>query len=299
MTLVDVKSTRQLGLRVNSPLRYPGGKSKLAGFFADVLDEAGMKDVTYVEPFAGGAGAGLALLLSGVVRSVVINDLDPAVHSFWSSVKHENDEFNRLIHTAPLTLVEWERQKKIYRAADGRDPLALGFAFFYLNRTNRSGVLHAGVIGGKGQAGTYKMDARFNREELARRISSIGDVADQIELTFTDGRKCVQEWAPRTSAFLYVDPPYVEAGGSLYLNAFDARDHDALARTLNAHASDRWLLTYDDAPLIRKLYGDRSVFNFELHYSAHRVGRAQELLVASDPLEDLINARRASDQPLH
>lgn len=299
MTLVDLKSPRRLGTRVNSPLRYPGGKSKLAGFFADVLDEAGMKDITYVEPFAGGAGAGLALLLSGVVREVVINDLDPAVHSFWSSVKHENDEFTRLVQTVPLTLVEWERQKKIYRAADGRDPLALGFAFFYLNRTNRSGVLHAGVIGGKSQAGKYKIDARFNREELARRISSIGEVADQIELTFTDGRKCVEDWASRPNAFLYVDPPYVEAGGSLYLNAFDARDHDALAVTLNAHANDRWLLTYDDAPLIRRLYRDRSVFDFELHYSAHRVGRARELLVASDPLEGLIDARRSNDQELH
>jgi len=299
MTLIDVRSSRRLGARINSPLRYPGGKSKLAGFFADVIDEAGMRDATYVEPFAGGAGAGLALLLSGLVKRVVINDLDPAVHSFWTSVKHENDEFVRLIRTAPLNLVEWERQKKIYRTADGRDPLALGFAFFYLNRTNRSGVLHAGVIGGKSQAGTYKIDARFNREELARRIESIGDIAEQIELTFTDGRKCVQEWAPQANVFLYVDPPYVEAGGSLYLNAFDARDHDALAHTLNTHANDRWLLTYDDAPLIRKLYSDRSVFNFELHYSAHRVGRAREILVASDPLEGLIGARRASDQLLH
>ncbi len=298
MTLVDVKSDRRLGSRVNSPLRYPGGKSKLAGFFADVLDEAGMRDVTYVEPFAGGAGAGLALLLSGLVQNVVINDLDPAVHSFWSSVKNDNSEFVRLIRTTPLNLVEWERQKKVYRAADGRDPLGLGFAFFYLNRTNRSGVLHAGVIGGKSQAGTYKIDARFNREELARRIESIGSVADQIELTFTDGRRCVQRWASHPNAFLYVDPPYVEAGGSLYLNAFDARDHDALAQTLNAHAHDRWLLTYDDAPLIRKLYGDRSVFNFELHYSAHRVGKARELLVASDPLEDIIRTRRASDYQL-
>lgn len=196
MTLVDVKSSRHLGSRVNSPLRYPGGKLKLAGFFAHVLDEAGMKDATDVEPFDGDAGAGLALSRSGVVRRVVINDLDPVVQSFWSSVKHENNEFARLIQTTPSNLVERESRKKIYRAADGRVPLALGFAFFYLDRTNRSGVLHAGVIGGTSQAGRYKIDARSNREEFVRRISSIGDVADQIDLTITDVRKCVQKWAP-------------------------------------------------------------------------------------------------------
>lgn len=293
---LDVKSSRRLLPRVNSPLRYPGGKSKLAGFFADILVEAGMSDVTYVEPFAGGAGAGLALLLSGRVETVVINDLDPAVHSFWSAVKYESDQFAQLVRTVPLTLVEWERQRKIYKAADGRDPFALGFAFFYLNRTNRSGVLHAGVIGGKSQAGTYKIDARFNRDELARRIVRIGEVADRIELTFTDGRRSVQEWAPKKNAFLYVDPPYVEAGGSLYLNAFDSRDHALLAQTLNSHADDRWLLTYDDAPLIRKLYRDRSVFDFELSYSAHRVGRALELMIASDALKDLVASKRAREE---
>lgn len=293
MTLVDIKSDRQLGARVNSPLRYPGGKAKLAGFFADVLEEAGMREVTYVEPFAGGAGAGLSLLLSGLVERVVINDLDPAVHSFWSSVREQSGEFARRIQSVPLDLEEWQRQRTIYKAADGRDPFALGFAFFYLNRTNRSGVLHAGVIGGKSQAGRYKIDARFNRAELARRIERIGDVADRIQLTFNDGRKCVEQWASDRNTFLYVDPPYVEAGGSLYLNAFDTRDHSNLAACLNRHASDNWLLTYDDAPLIRRLYAEREVSDYELSYSAHRVGRARELLIASDALRDLVATRRS------
>ncbi|MBX3100771.1 MAG: DNA adenine methylase [Salinibacterium sp.] len=289
MTAVNIHSKLRLGN--HSPLRYPGGKSKLAGFFADVILEAGMQDVTYVEPFAGGAGAGLALLASGLVDRVVINDLDPAVHSFWSSVRNEPVEFARRIESVPLTLSEWDRQRQIYKSADGRDPLKLGFAFFYLNRTNRSGVLHAGVIGGKSQSGTYKMDARFNRGELARRIRAIGSQADQIELTYDDGRKCVEKWAPMRGTFLYVDPPYVVAGGSLYLNAFDDRDHAILARTMNERASDRWLLTYDDAPLVRDLYRERPIFEFELHYSAHRVGKARELLIASDAFAGLIGSR--------
>ncbi|MCS6557392.1 DNA adenine methylase [Curtobacterium flaccumfaciens] len=293
MTLVDVRSSRKLDSRTSSPLRYPGGKAKLAGFFADALEAAGMRNATYVEPFAGGAGAGLTLLLAGVVGQVVINDLDPAVHSFWEAVKNESDEFARRIETVPLDLNEWQKQREIYRAADARDPFALGFAFFYLNRTNRSGVLHAGVIGGKSQSGTYRIDARFNRVELQRRVKELGRVSDRIELTFEDGRRSVERWATRSNTFLYVDPPYVEAGGSLYLNAFDARDHADLAATLNKVSRSAWLLTYDDSPVIRNLYADRAVFDYELHYSAHRVGKAREVLIASDPLIDWVNLNRA------
>jgi DNA adenine methylase len=293
MTLVDVRSSRRLDSRTSSPLRYPGGKAKLSGFFADALDAAGMRNATYVEPFAGGAGAGLTLLLAGVVDQVVINDLDPAVHSFWEAVKNESDEFARRIETVPLDLNEWQKQREIYRAADARDPFALGFAFFYLNRTNRSGVLHAGVIGGKSQTGTYRIDARFNRVELQRRVKKLGHVSDRIELTFEDGRRSVERWATRSNTFLYVDPPYVEAGGSLYLNAFDARDHADLAATLNKVSPTAWLLTYDDSPVIRNLYADRAIFDYELHYSAHRVGKARELLIASDPLVDWVSLNRA------
>lgn len=294
MELVNIASEHRLG--VSSPLRYPGGKSKLAGFFADVIAEAGLHGATYVEPFAGGAGAGLALLHHGIVDRVVINDLDPAVFAFWSSVRNEPADFVRRINTVPLTLEEWAHQKLIYKTADARDPFALGFAFFYLNRTNRSGVLNAGVIGGKSQSGTYRIDARFNRDELARKVQDIGNVADQIELTFDDGRKCVQQWAPQQNTFLYVDPPYVEAGGSLYLNAFDDRDHALLARSLTENNAHRWLLTYDDAPLVRSLYASMDPFDFELHYSAHKVGRARELLVASDPLRHLLARRRTGQQ---
>jgi len=293
MALVDVTSKHPLAL--NSPLRYPGGKSRLAGFFGDIFDELALRHVTYVEPFAGGAGAGLTLLIRGRVDKVVINDLDPAVYSFWSSVRNENHEFVQRIQSVPLTLDEWERQRAIYKAADSSDPFRLGFAFFYLNRTNRSGILHAGVIGGRSQTARDRIDARFPRAELVKRVQKIGQLADQIELTFTDGRKVVQQWAERPDTFLYVDPPYVQAGGSLYLNAFDHRDHTMLAAAMNQVAAERWLLTYDDAPLVRRLYEDRGVFDFELHYSAHRVGRARELLIASDPLRHFIDRRRAGE----
>jgi DNA adenine methylase len=134
-----------------SPLRYPGGKAALAGFFADIIDILGIKDARYIEPYAGGVGAGIALLREGIVQHLVVNDIDPAVHAFWKSVVGNNAEFVEMVASTPLTIDEWQRQREVYRSRDERDALRLGFALFFLNRTNRSGILNAGVIGGQRQ----------------------------------------------------------------------------------------------------------------------------------------------------
>lgn len=279
---LSIPATRRFG--THSPLRYPGGKAALAGLFADLIADFGWRDATYVEPYAGGAGAGVALLREGLVRELVVNDLDPAVHSFWHSIVHENVEFLRMLDATPLTVEEWRRQREIYRSANANDPLELGFAFFYLNRTNRSGVLTGGVIGGMNQTGNYKMDARFNRETLRDRIASLGNLADQITVRDDDGRTVILDYAAEPEAFLYIDPPYVRAGSQLYLNAFDARDHSNLASVV-ASAGGNWFMTYDESPLIEELYAQFFLCRYELNYSARHPGRAHELMIASPSVE--------------
>lgn len=187
------------------------------------------------------------------------------------------------MHT-PLTLEEWQTQRQRYRERDERDPLALGFAFFYLNRTNRSGVLNAGVIGGKAQQGRYLIDARFNREQLAQRIAALGALRDRITVTDDDGKQVVSRYANDPNAFLYIDPPYVDMGGSLYLNAFENRDHAELAQAVNAAATGNWILTYDMSPVVIAEYADRYHRQYELNYSGYRAQKARELIVASDPV---------------
>jgi len=277
--LLNVKTSRRYGAL--SPLRYPGGKSALAGLFADILVGLDIVAPVYVEPYAGGAGAGIALLREGLVSKLVINDIDPAVHAFWiASIEHNDEMVDRVMH-APLTVDEWRTQRDVYRSKSG-PALELGFSFFYLNRTNRSGVLNAGVIGGNDQTGNYKIDARFNRDALAERLSAIGQLADKIEVTDLDGRSVIRAYGSDPSAFLYIDPPYVQAGSQLYLNSFDGRDHEALAAIVGSVESANWLMTYDVAPLIERLYADYFQCRLELNYSARYPGRASELLVASD-----------------
>ena len=108
-----------------SPLRYPGGKAALAGFFADIIEILGIKDARYIEPYAGGAGAGIALLREGIVQHLVVNDIDPAVHAFWKSVVGNNAEFVEMVASTPLTIDEWQRQREVYRSRDERDALRL------------------------------------------------------------------------------------------------------------------------------------------------------------------------------
>jgi DNA adenine methylase len=279
---LSIPATRRFGTL--SPLRYPGGKAALAGLFADLIAELELNDVRYIEPYAGGAGAGVALLRKGLIQELVINDFDPAVHSFWRSVVHENAEFLRMLEKTPLSIEEWRRQREIYRSADTRDPLKLGFAFFYLNRTNRSGVLTGGVIGGLKQTGNYKMDARFNRETLRERVAALGNLRDQVTVRDDDGRTVILDYATDPNSFLYIDPPYVRAGSQLYLNAFDARDHSDLASIVRA-AGGNWFMTYDESPLIEELYAEFFLCRYELNYSARHPGRAHELMIASPFVE--------------
>ena len=267
-----------------SPLRYPGGKGLLYSRLRQIIRDNGLTSSTYVEPYAGGAGAALGLLVSGQVTDIVINDLDPAVYAFWRAVVNEPDEFSRLVRTVDLTVEEWEKQRHIYDTVPRDDILRLGFATFYLNRTNRSGVLNGGPIGGKDQTGNYKIDARFNRDTLLERIRLIGLHASRIKVTNQDGRDVIKNHAEDVNAFIYADPPYFEKAGSLYMNAFRSKDHEELAECLNGVVNARWVLTYDNVPQVGELYSSRRSRLFSLNYSAHRVMKAQEIMVFSDSL---------------
>lgn len=270
-----------------SPLRYPGGKSALYSRLRKIIRDMGMGGCTYVEPYAGGVGAGLSLLVTGQVARVVINDLDPAIYAFWATVQAEPGFLiDRIIHT-PLDVTEWRRQREIYLSADMSERARFGFATFYLNRTNRSGVLNGGPIGGLDQTGNYTIDARFNRDSLAERIRVLSLYANNMVVTSNDGIDTIREYSSKDDVFIYADPPYFEKAGSLYLNTFTAENHKELARVLNNVAMSRWILTYDNSDQVADLYSERRRRRFELHYSAYRVTTATEVAVLSDAIPDI------------
>jgi DNA adenine methylase len=267
-----------------TPLRYPGGKTSLFEYFDDVIKYNNLKDVCYIEPYAGGAGAALSLLLLEKVERIVINDYDKAIYSFWKSILEHTEEFVQLINDTPLTIEEWRKQKSIYTNGS-ENTLELGFATFYLNRTNRSGILTGGPIGGIGQKGKWLLDARFNKPKLIERIRLISLYSDRITVLNQDGLDVIRAYADKPSSFFYIDPPYYDKGQCLYLNSYGHKDHEALANLLNGLKGTRWILSYDNVPPIRELYRTRKKqYEFSLHYQAHSSKEGSELIVFSDSL---------------
>ena len=259
-----------------SPLRYPGGKGKLSKFMATIIRANGLSDGRYIEPYAGGAGIAWELLITGVVRRVLINDISPHVFAFWMSVLHHTDELCRRIRDVPLSVEEWDCQKEIFRSPANASILKLGFSCFYLNRTNRSGILNGGLIGGRNQAGKWLMDARFNREDLIRRITKIADCAGRIEVSRSDAVEFLRGKSSEFGAkdLIYVDPPYFEKGRMLYYDAYGPDDHAAVADTLAQLDGPRWVVSYDDVDAIRSLYTFAPrLLRYTIGYSAR--GRTQ------------------------
>jgi DNA adenine methylase len=269
--------------RTASPLRYPGGKSRLLELVALIMRLNDLERGHYGEPYAGGCGLALSLLYDGYVADIHINDIDPAIWAFWHSALFETKSLVSLVNTAPVTVDEWHKQRAIYFAQDDTDPVTLGFSAFFLNRTNRSGVIkEGGIIGGLDQTGKYKIDCRFNREDLSRRIERISKYKDRIHLTRFDALNFIKKSfkvMPERS-LLFIDPPYFTNGSQLYANYYGPKDHGTLARQVIA--LDRpWIITYDDTPQIREMYKARRQFCFDISYSLHEKRVGVELLIAS------------------
>jgi DNA adenine methylase len=272
--------------RTHSPLRYPGGKSSLQTLIGGILKENGLARGHYAEPYAGGASLALALLFSGQVSDIHLNDVDAGIWAFWHTVLTDPAPFLDLVQKLPITIDEWHRQRSIYKAGDPDDPLSLGFATFFLNRTNRSGIIGSGgVIGGLDQTGNYKLDCRFNREELSRRIQRIFQYRSRIHFYREDALKfldrCVTDLPTQT--FLAIDPPYYGKGSSLYTSFYTPSDHRLVSKSI-LDLPRPWILTYDAAPEICALYKDRRQYLFDINYSVQVKRLGTELLVVSKGL---------------
>ncbi|GAB76998.1 DNA adenine methylase [Austwickia chelonae] len=273
-------------MRYLSPLRYPGGKARLAPYLRRLIEAQKPRPHRYAEPFAGGGGAALHLLRDRTVEAVHLNDLNPGIAAFWRASLDYPNHFCRMIQSIPLTIDEWFTQRDIYAHPANHGDVELGFATFYLNRTNRSGILDARPIGGFDQTGRWKIDARFNRDGLCTRIQTVADMRHRIHVTEMEGLDflaTLQDIAD--DVFVYADPPYLVQGDGLYLHAFDAEDHVALARQLT-DAKFPWILTYDDDPRItQRLYAGGRCATFDIAHTAHRQHVGKEAVIYSAKLD--------------
>lgn len=272
-------------MKYASPLRYPGGKTSLVGFLANVIKLNDLQSCAYYEPYAGGAGAALSLLSGGVVSDIFINDADERVNAFWVSALQESERFIDKILSAPLTMKEWYVQREICANPNTHDRFEVGFAAFFMNRCNRSGVLTgAGPIGGLQQKGKWKLGVRFSREPLAERILKLANFRDRIHVAHLDAIAFLKCALPlgrrRRQVFVYLDPPYVHKGQRLYLNSYETKNHAQLARYIIGQRALPWIMSYDDTDVVRTLYRDQQLTSVPIRYSLQTKRCAKELIIA-------------------
>ena len=270
-----------------TPLRYPGGKSIMTPFFIDLIRVNGLQGVSYAEPYAGGAGTAINLLLDGQVRRIYINDANIAIFSFWKYAINESERFIDKIEKTCIDLQNWQYYHNFIKNAQ-QPSFELGFATFFLSRTNRSGILTAGPIGGKSQEkqekATYKIDCRFNKQDLISRIHRISMYKENIVVSNDDAIDFLKSLPADNNNLVYLDPPYFKQGKSLYLNYYSADDHRVLSDYLYNTVNFRWVLSYDNVYEIREFYKHFDLYEFQLNYTAQSVKKGSELLTHSKNL---------------
>ena len=267
--------------RYPSPLRYPGGKGKIANFFKLLFLHNDIVGYHYAEPYAGGASVALSLLYEEFAEHIYINDLNRSVFAFWHAVLHDTEDLCRRIAGTSVSMEEWQRQRAV-QEADAPDLLDLAFSTFFLNRTNRSGIIGGGVIGGKEQGGNWKIDARYNQVELIGRIEKVARYKSRITLTRIDAASYIKEQLPGLplKTVVYLDPPYYIKGEGLYEHFYQHQDHEQIA-ILVQEVRQPWIVSYDAAPEILVLYDGFEKIQYGLSYSAADRYRGEEVMFFS------------------
>ncbi|QAZ62300.1 DNA adenine methylase [Enterobacter roggenkampii] len=273
-------------MRFTTPLRYPGGKGKLTNYILKLIDINGLSGCDYVEPYAGGAGVAINLLLAGRATNVHLNDLNTAIYCFWHSILEETERFCSLIESTPVTMVEWYKNKDIIANQANYSALEIGFATFFLNRTNRSGILLGGVIGGKEQSGKWKLDARFNKSDLINRIKIIASKKANIHIYNQDAKLFLDNVVSKfkKDTLIYLDPPYYVKGKGLYQNHYGHEDHLSIAKTIKQNNMHPWIVSYDNTEEINDMYSGLRKVEYGINYSAQSRYQGPEVIFFCDSI---------------
>jgi len=273
-------------MKFYSPLRYPGGKNRLSKFIGKICKENNIKG-HYVEPYAGGAAVALFLLFEGYVTKITINDNDKSIYAFWYSVLNNTDRLCKLIKNTEINVDTWYKYKKIQLKKEDTSLIDLGFSTLFLNRTNHSGIINGGVIGGLKQNGNNKMNCRFDKEELIKKIKLIAKHKNNIEIYKLDALKLIkkiQKESQKTSTIFYFDPPYYLKGESLYMNFYEHDDHVRVSEEIKKIKNQLWIVSYDNNKQIKKMYKGFKKIEYQLFHSAHHAKKSSEVIFFSKNL---------------
>lgn len=214
---------------------------------------------------------------------LVLNDANPFIAEFWGAAINNTKALTKDINKVRVNLESWHKYKAIFEDGVDSTDLEKALSVFFLNRTNRSGILHAGPIGGQAQVGEYLIDCRFNKANLIQRIENVGKLKRKIIVKNEDVSSLVFK-LERNNFFIYADPPYVKEGKNIYKKfCFNEHQHITFANAIK-HQKNPWLISYDDDPLVHELYAKSGINVIELSYVMNKPKVGRELLIASSNL---------------
>lgn len=286
-------------MKINNPLRYPGAKSKLVPYIQKLIESEELNGCTLYEPYAGSAAVSFSLLESKTISRAIINELDPLIYCFWISVMEYTEDLIKLIYDTDITLENWNALS-LYRNSEyikNKSTVNIGFAGLFLNRTNFSGILKAGPLGGLQQKSQYKIDCRFNKEKVIESILQLSKFCNKVEIYNMDALEFLKQktkYKRNNRIFVYIDPPYYEKGPSLYRYFYNQNMHASLAKFIK-NKNYPWLVSYDDAEKIQALYKKKTLQPIYLDYSVNSKRKAKELLISNleiPPLENCNHLER-------
>lgn len=279
-----------------SPLRYPGGKTQLYTFISYIIEENNY--TTFYELCAGGANLSLLLLKNKIVNKVIINDYDKGIYSLFFNTLNYPKKLIELIKTVPFDfndeyspsfLAYYHKIKKHYNDNLNQytnTDINLAFETLFLNRTNYSGIIiKSNPIGGLQQNGKYKLNCRFNKKALIKKINLIHTFKNNIILKNQDINQFLASNKFNQNTLIFIDPPYVKQGNSLYTCGFNSKQHQQLADNIKKIKSP-YIITYDDDKLIQNIYSHQNMYYYSLKYSSNNKNKGNhfELMITSSNL---------------
>ena len=272
-----------------SPLRYPGGKTKLYEYTKKLIEENNLVGCSYCEPFAGGCGLAIQLLHDGIVKKLILNDIDKYIYALWTTILNNSNELIKKIENTPINMEQWYIQKEIQKNTNNYDLIDIAFSTLFLNRTNRSGILSAGPIGGYSQTGSYKIDCRFNKSSIIKKIDLISSYRKKIRFKNNDALKFIS-YLEKTSVndkkFVFLDPPYFNKGPELYLNFYKTEDHRALCEHIKK-TDLNWITTYDNVKEIKEMYDNIDYMDYDIRYELQQKKMGQEVMFFSSNIKKM------------
>ncbi|KQY83610.1 hypothetical protein ASD24_29680 [Paenibacillus sp. Root52] len=239
-----------------SPLRYPGGKGKIADRL--LLSMRPEQLETLISVFAGGASVELALLEAKQIKNLILNDLDYGIFSLFTLIKYQpEDLIQRLKSSDPNHDDFFINREIIKNDYKGMDVMDAAWAMLIVNRLAYSGIYSANPLGGR-KGTKEQLLSRFNRDALCKRITQIHQMSERIQVHQQNAVEFIEEHMWHDHSTIYIDPPYYQQGHALYRHFYTEERHIEVAELIDSIYEEfpnvDFIVTYDNHSFIRDLY---------------------------------------------